>query len=114
MKIISQLLLKFVSIIRILGEAMKYNLVLKILAHIQYVDDYWVENFKMSKSTFFKIVERLKPIFMKQNMKYLKAKHVEVHVSYVIYKLAHNCNFFICNKLLVIGKSSIILIILLY
>ncbi len=53
----------------------------------------------MLKSTLFKIVERLKPIFMNQNMKYLKTKHVEIHWSYVIYKLAHNFFFFICNEL---------------
>jgi len=54
---------------------------------------------------FFHIVDELRPTLMKKNRKYINAILVEIYVSCVIYKLAHGCNFLICNELFTIGKS---------
>jgi hypothetical protein len=77
-----------------------------------------VENFKLSKSivfkivdNVFKIVDKLQLILMKQNTKYRRSIPIEIHVSCVIYKFPHSYNFLICNKLFVIGKSTISLIV---
>ncbi len=58
----------------------------------------------MSKSMLFHIADELRPTLMKKNTKYKNGIHVEICVSCVIYKLAHGCNFLICNELFIIGK----------
>jgi hypothetical protein len=64
----------------------------------------------MLESTFFKIVDNLKPTFLKQNTKYQKAIYLEIHLSCVIYKLAHCCNFLICNEMFTIKKFPLSLV----
>lgn len=44
---------------------------------------------------------------MKKNTKYKNAIHVEIHVSYVVYKFVHGYNFLIYNKLFTIGKFTV-------
>jgi hypothetical protein len=58
-----------------------------------------VENFRILKSMLFHIVDELRPTLMKKNTKYINAILVEIYVSCVIYKLAHDCNFLIYNEL---------------
>jgi hypothetical protein len=60
----------------------------------------------MLNSLLFHIVNELRPTLMKKNTKYINAILVEIHVSCVIYKLVHGCNFLICSKLFAIGKST--------
>jgi hypothetical protein len=36
----------------------------------KYDDEKWVENFRMSKIILFRIVERMRPLILKQNIKY--------------------------------------------
>ncbi len=64
----------------------------------------------MLKSTRFQIAHRLKPTLLK-NTKCIKAIHVEIYVSCVIYKLEHGYNFLICSKLFAIVKSIISLVL---
>jgi len=59
-----------------------------------YEDDKWVENFRMSKSTLFNITNRLQVVLMKQKTHYRKAIFIEIQMACVVYKLAHNMNFF--------------------
>lgn len=56
---------------------------------IEYKDDQWVENFKMSKSTLFWIVDKLKLTLFNKNTKYKQGTLVKIHMYCVIYKLAH-------------------------
>ncbi len=65
--------------------------------------DQWVENFRMSKSTIFKIIENLKPTLSKQNTIIDETKACSS-----IYKLAHGVNFLIYNELFAIKKSIVI------
>jgi hypothetical protein len=36
---------------------------------------------------------------------------IEIHVSFIIWKLAHAFTFFICSKLFAIGKSIMLLVL---
>jgi hypothetical protein len=65
----------------------------------------------MARSTFFKIIDKLQSTLVKQNIKYYRSIPIEIRVSCVIYKLAHGYNFLICNKLFMIGKSTVSLIL---
>jgi hypothetical protein len=94
----------FVTRIGVIGETKKHKLVFQVLAQ-RNDDDRWVENFRILKSMLFHIVDELRPTLMKKNRKYINAILVEIYVSCVIYKLAHGCNFLICNELFTIGKS---------
>ncbi len=58
-----------------------------------------MENFRKSKSTFFKIIENLKPILSNQNTKYQNTILVETKACCFIYELAHGVNFLIYNEL---------------
>jgi hypothetical protein len=71
-----------------------------------------VENFKMPKSSFFKVIDKLEPTVLKHNIKYQKTIPTKIYVSYAIYKLAHGYNFIICNDLFAIGKSTYVLALL--
>jgi hypothetical protein len=67
---------------------------------IEYEDDWWVEFFHMSTSTLFKIVTKLKHIFLKQNSSWYW-KHViliKIKVCCSIYKLTHGVSFFVCDE----------------
>jgi len=64
----------------------------------------------MSKSTFFKIVERLKLVLLKQNTMYHNVMHVEIKVSCAIFKFAHGVSFLVCNELFAKRKSTICLV----
>jgi hypothetical protein len=66
----------------------------------------------MPKSSFLKIINRLKPIILKHNIKYQRAMPVKICVSYAIYNLAHGYNFIIYNALFAIGKSTYVLALL--
>ncbi len=63
-----------------------------------------------STSTFIKIVDNLNPTLLKQNTKYQRAIYVEIHVSCATYKLAHYCNFLMCNELFRTKKLTISLV----
>jgi hypothetical protein len=65
--------------------------------------DQWVENFRMSKSSFFKIIENLKPTLSKQNTIIDETK-----ACCSIYKLPHDVNFLIYNELFAIKKSIVL------
>jgi hypothetical protein len=78
---------------------------------IDYDDNKRVENFRMIKSTLFRIVNQLWPMLMKQNTQYPSVIHVEIWVSCVIYNLAHGVNLLICNKCFAIGKSIVSLML---
>jgi hypothetical protein len=69
-----------------------------------------MKNFRMWKSTLFHITDKLKPTLMKKNTKYKYAILVEIHVSCVVYKFVHGCNFLIYSKLVAIGKFTISLV----
>jgi hypothetical protein len=62
----------------------------------------------MSKSTFFKIIENLKPTLSKQNTKYQNIIIDETRACCFIYKLAHGVNFLIYNELFAIKKSIVL------
>ncbi len=64
----------------------------------------------MFKSTFFKIVERLKLVPLKQNTMYHNIIHVEIKVCCVIFKFAHGVSFLVCNELFAKRKSTISLV----
>lgn len=70
--------------------------------------DEWVENFRMSKLTFVKIIENLKPTLSKQNTKYQNTIIDETKACCSIYKLACGVNFLIYNELFAIKKSIVL------
>lgn len=44
----------------------------------KYDDEKWVENFRMSKTILFGIVERMRPLILKQNIKYYDIIFIEI------------------------------------
>ncbi len=71
-------------------------------------DDQWcAQNLKMLKEMLFDIINRLRPLITKKNMKYRFAILVEVSVTCVIHKLFHGSNLLTCSELFSIGKSIV-------
>jgi len=68
------------------------------------------QSLQFSIFNFFKIVDNLRPTLLKQNTKYQRAIYVEIHMSCVIYKLAHYCDFLMCSELFTIKKFIISLV----
>jgi hypothetical protein len=44
----------------------------------KYDDDHWVQNFRMTKRTLFNIVKQVRPMVVKQNMKYQSSILMEI------------------------------------
>jgi hypothetical protein len=61
----------------------------------------------MSKETLFNIVNKLKPLIVKNDTRQWFTILVEDRVACVIYKLFHGSNLFTCNELFAIDKSTI-------
>jgi hypothetical protein len=75
-----------------------------VFLFIEYNDDHWIQNFRMSKLTLLEISNQLKPMIVKKDAKYCLAIPMEVWVTCVIYKLSHGSNLLICSELFVIGR----------
>ncbi len=58
----------------------------------------WVENLKISKSTIFEIIEKLRSNLFFKNTKYDNSILVEIRVYCYIYEHAHGVNILICSE----------------
>jgi hypothetical protein len=68
-------------------------------------NQWWIQNFRITKETLFNIANKLKPLITQKDIMYKFAIHVEVRVACVIHKLFHGLNMLTCNELFVIGTS---------
>jgi hypothetical protein len=50
-------------------------------------------------------------LLLKHESWYRNVIHVEIRVSYVIYKLAHGANFLVCTYLFIIKKFTTLLVL---
>jgi len=82
-----------------------------MLLLIEYDNQWWIQNFKMSKRMLFNIVNKLKPLITKKDTKYRFAIPIEIRVACVIHKLFHGSNMLTCNELFAIGTSIVGLVI---
>ncbi len=66
----------------------------------KYDDGCWIQNFRMSKETFFDIANKLKSMIVKKDTRYHVAILVKVQVACVIYKLFHGSNYLISKSII--------------
>jgi hypothetical protein len=56
---------------------------------IKYDDEWWIQNFKMSKDTFFNIANKPKPLITKKDTIYHFLTLMEVQVACMIFTSCH-------------------------
>jgi hypothetical protein len=72
----------------------------------QYVDDRWVQHFRMTKSVVFKLADMLSPHIRRRNTPYRLAIPIVVRLSCTLFKLAQGASLTICSELFAVGTST--------
>jgi hypothetical protein len=73
----------------------------------EYDNARWVENFRLTKESVFRMADMLSPYVQKQDTRFHHAIPAMVKVAVTLYKLCQGASLLICSEQFALGKSTI-------
>ena len=72
-----------------------------------FTDDDWLENFRLSKSTFYYLCEKLRPVIERQNTQMRQAIYVEHRIAITLWCLATCSEYRTIGHLFGVARSTV-------
>ena len=82
-----------------------------VLQTFTFTDADWLENFRMGKSTFYYLCEKLRPFIERKNTRMRLAICVEHRIAITIWSLATCCEYRTIGHLFGVGRSTVCVIV---
>lgn len=82
----------------------------RFLLH-EYDDQRWIEMFRFTKRSIFRLALLLTPAIRKKDIRYHLAVPVVVRLACVLFKLSHGASFLICSEMFAVGRTTVSLML---